>query len=259
MSDTTGFRVAPLAGSNYFSWRDEMEALLVTKDLWDAVEENAAHGADTNKAGKSAKARAYILMCTAPKLRGLIPRGTAKEAWTALETYGKQRAVERKIELHRQLASCMQKSSEKVSEYILRADALKRELTDGCGDAVSDALMMGILLNGVGSGFRTTVEALRCQTDLTLRTLREKLMDAEARKLVDEPDARALPVHGDYGRKKHQKREPRAETRCWHCGKKGHVRQNCPDLLKQEGVTKPHNGRCLAVSDDAHCYRLWGT
>jgi hypothetical protein len=111
MSDTAGFKVTPLAGSNYFSWRDEVEALLITKDLWDAVEENADHEADAKKAGKSAKARAYILMCTAPKLRGLIPKGTAKQAWTALETFGKQRAVERNIELHRQLASCAQKGS----------------------------------------------------------------------------------------------------------------------------------------------------
>jgi hypothetical protein len=218
--------------------------------LWDAVEENADHEADAKKAGKSAKARAYILMCTAPKLRGLIPKGTAKEAWTALETFGKQRAVERKIELHRQLASCAQKGSEKVSEYILRADALKRELTDGCGDTVSDALMMGILLNGVGSGFKATVEALRCQTDLTLATLREKLMDAEARKLQDEPEGRALPVHGEKdSRKPQQKKEERV---CFHCGKKGHIKQNCRALKRADGA--PSNGRCLAVSDGAH----WG-
>jgi hypothetical protein len=251
MSDTSCFRVNLLVGSNYFSWRDEMEALLVTKDLWDAVEENAEHAADDKKIAKSAKARAHILMCVAPKLRGLIPRGTAKQAWVALETFGKQRAVERKIELHRQLASCAQGSSEKVSEYILRADALKRELTDGCGETVSDALMMGILLNGVGSGFRATVEALRCQTDLTLNVLREKLMDAEARKGHDEPSGRALPVHGG-----HVARRPRKEHRmCFRCGKKGHLKLACPEAQKQrEGMHQADNGRCLVVSDET----LWG-
>jgi hypothetical protein len=80
------------------------------------VEDNAAHQADDKKDAKSAKARAHILMCTAPKLRGLIPKGSAKEAWAALETFGKHRAVERKIQLHRQLASYAQKGSEKVSD-----------------------------------------------------------------------------------------------------------------------------------------------
>jgi gag-polypeptide of LTR copia-type len=152
MSDTSSFKVGFLVGSNYFSWRDDMEALLVTKDLWDAEEESSAHRKDENGTAKSAKARAHMLMCTAPKLRGLIPKGSVKQAWQALENFGKQRASERKIELHRQLASCTQKSSEKVSEFIRRAEGLRRELVEGCQIDVSDVLMMGILLNRVGNG-----------------------------------------------------------------------------------------------------------
>jgi hypothetical protein len=82
-SEQGSFKVRPLNSSNYFSWRREMEAYLITRDLWDAIEENAAHAADAQRSVKSLKARAHILMCTTEKLRGLIPSGqgaTGKQA-----------------------------------------------------------------------------------------------------------------------------------------------------------------------------------
>jgi hypothetical protein len=80
MLDTSSFKVGMFLGSNYFSWCDKMEALLVTKDLWDAVEENDIRKQDDKGTVKSAKARGHILMCTAPKLRGLIPKFWNREA-----------------------------------------------------------------------------------------------------------------------------------------------------------------------------------
>jgi hypothetical protein len=107
---------------------------------------------------------------------------------------------------------------------------------------------MGIFLNGEESGFKTTVEALWCQPNLSLSTLREKLMDAEARSFQDEPSGRALPVHGSRST-----RGGRKESRtCFKCGKQGHLKKDCPDAQKQAGNMHQPSGRCLAVSDDTH-------
>jgi gag-polypeptide of LTR copia-type/Domain of unknown function (DUF4219)/Zinc knuckle len=253
-SEQGSFKVRPLNSSNYFSWRREMEAYLITRDLWDAIEENAAHAADAQKSVKSLKARAHILMCTTEKLRGLIPSGqgaTGKQAWNALETFSLRRAAERKTELHRQLIQVHQGSGEKVAEFILRSEEIKCELVHGCGETVSDDMMMGILLNGVSSGFAPTIEALRCQSGLTLDTLKEKLMGAESRKLLDGPPGRALDVRGDPGK---PVKQVKSDTRrCFRCGQVGHLMFQCPNKGKR-AQTESNAGRCLAVAGN----QKWG-
>ena len=188
-------------------------------------------------------------------MRGLVPRGTAKEVWTALETFGKQRADERKPDLHRQLASVSQKSGEQVTEFILRAEGLKRELVDGCNEVVSDAMMLGILLSGVGRGFQHTVEALWCQSNLTLDILKEKLMAAEARKAHDEPTGHALPMHGRGASSNGANRPKKGKktSTCYHCGKVGHLKANCPELKKAaaDGAAGESSGRVRAVCGDS--------
>lgn len=188
MTSDGSFKVRALTSSNYFSWRREMEAYLITRDLWDGVEENGVHIADAQKNVKSRKACAHLIMCTTEKLRGLIPpNATGKQAWEALQAFGLRRAAERKTDLHRRFTQVTQGSGEKVAEFILRAEEVRGELVHGCGEQVTDDMMMGILLNGVSSGFATTIEALQCQSGLALDTLKEKLMGAEARKLLEGP------------------------------------------------------------------------
>ena len=250
------FKVRPLTSSNYFSWRREMEAYLITKDLWDAIEENAAHLADEHGETKSRKARAHVLMCTSEKLRGLIPSSTGatgKQAWKALENFCMRRAAERKTELHQQLAQVSQQSGERVSEFLLRAEDLRTELTQGCGESVSDGMMMGLLLNGVSRGFSSTIEALRCQSDLTLEVLKEKLMAAESRKLIDGPPGRALDVRGST--KKLAKSRKPDQRHCFHCGQVGHLKHQCPRLASKGQTRGPQDtGRCLAMANE----QIWG-
>jgi hypothetical protein len=157
MANSNTFKVRPLTAGNYFVWRDEMEDLLVIKDLCDKVEETPALNANESRTAKSNKARVFLRMSVSEKLRGLIPRtGTAKEAWEAIKKYCLARAENRKTELHRQLAKkngISQGSGEKVEEFILRAEGLRRELEDGCIEKISDSMMIGVILNGVASGY----------------------------------------------------------------------------------------------------------
>jgi Reverse transcriptase (RNA-dependent DNA polymerase)/gag-polypeptide of LTR copia-type/Integrase core domain/GAG-pre-integrase domain/Zinc knuckle len=254
MSESNTFKVRPLTTGNYFIWRDEMEDLLVVKDLWDAVVESAAFVADTQKEAKSKKARAFLRMSMAEKLRGLIPRdGTAKEAWDAIEKHCLARADDRKTDLHRQLASIAQGSGEKMAEFILRAEGLRRELKDGCKENVSDAMMIGIILNGVASGYGGTIEALRCQSALTLEILTEKLIAAESRSLDDGAVVRALPVHGSAESMKNDPIKKKDSRRCFRCGQVGHLIARCPQKRKQKNDVHD-NARCLAISPSSH----WG-
>jgi Reverse transcriptase (RNA-dependent DNA polymerase)/gag-polypeptide of LTR copia-type/Integrase core domain/GAG-pre-integrase domain/Zinc knuckle len=252
MSDSNAFKVRPLTTGNYFIWRDELEDLLVMKDLWDAVEESAAFRSDPQKDAKSRKARAFLRMSVSEKLRGLIPRdGTAKEAWDSIERYCLSRADDRKTDLHRQLAGVSQGSGEKMAEFILRAEGLRRELKDGCKENVSDAMMIGIILNGVASGYKGTIEALRCQSALSLEQLTEKLIAAESRSLDDSAVGRALPLRGSHEGPKNPAKK-KDSRRCFRCGQVGHLMAQCPQKNKQK-TTGDDNARCLAISQ-AH----WG-
>ena len=79
-----------------------MEAYLITRDLWNVVEENRIHLTDAQRNVMSQKACAHLLMCTTEKLRCLIPlNSTVTQAWEALEAFGLRRAAERKIGLTR--------------------------------------------------------------------------------------------------------------------------------------------------------------
>ena len=122
----------------------------------------------------------------------------------------------------------------------------------GCGEQVTDEMMMGILLNGVSSGSTATTEALRCQCGLALDTLKEELMGAVVRKLLE---GRALDVRGCPGNPGVQKPNRVDKRRCYCCGQVGHLKAQCSNRAQKTQKIDSHNGRCLAVAED----KQWGS
>jgi hypothetical protein len=256
MADSNTFKVRPLTAGDYSIWRVEMEDLLLMKNLWDAVKESAAFVADESRTAKSRAACALLRMSVSEKLRELIPRaGTAKEAWEAIKKYCLARAEDRKTELHWQLAGIAQGSGEMVAEFILRAEGLKRELEDGCSEKISDWMMIGVILNGVASGYAATIEALRCQSWIKFEQLTEKLMAAESRNLHGGNIGCALPMHSPDGQ--HRKKD----RRCFCCGKTEQLMATCPEKKGKKADGRDsgncHWGHpCAMLFDTCASYRM---
>ena len=80
-------------------------------------------------------------------------------------------------------------------------------------------------------------------------------MAAEARKAHDEPTGHALPMHGRGASSNGANRPKKGkETRtCYHCGKVGHLKANCPELKKAaaDGAAGESPGRVFAVCGDS--------
>jgi hypothetical protein len=163
------FKLQPLSASKYFRWVVEIECILDMRDLWCAVTEDAEYQAlkdDTERAKKSRKAKSLLLLNIYPKLReAVIGMKTAKEAWDALKTRYHSSTEDRKAMLLQQLVSAKQKSGEKVPEFLSRVEGYVRELKEGCNETVSDAIIMGILMQGVCLHFRTLSQ--RCDALIT--------------------------------------------------------------------------------------------
>ncbi len=109
---------------NYTTWAFKMRNLLVTKDLWNAVE-------GTTNVDASIDAKALAIICLYVKehhISTLAQCNKAKEAWDKLSSIHKGRSEARKMVLHQQLLSLQKLSTEDVTQYVNRAKALRDDL-----------------------------------------------------------------------------------------------------------------------------------
>ena len=104
MGDNLKFEA--LKSNNYYTWRQNMTAALVLKDLQHAVSQDAKYQAldATEKATMNAKAAALMKVKISGELKHLINGAAdAKAAWEVLATTFKSQSVGRKAVLRQQL------------------------------------------------------------------------------------------------------------------------------------------------------------
>ena len=79
------FTIEQLDGSNYYTWRDQVQALLACKKLWKYVTGTKALETEEAKEDDES-ARGLIQLTLKRNVRGTIRNcKTSKEAWEALE------------------------------------------------------------------------------------------------------------------------------------------------------------------------------
>ena len=108
-----------------------------------------------------------------------------------------------------------------------------RELSDrltGLGDEASEALMVSVLMLSLPQSYSTIIISLDTHHDRTnFDFVIQRCMNEEARQTahVTHPDK---AFHADATRTKCNK----ADITCYNCGEKGHYRNECPKLKKEE-------------------------
>jgi hypothetical protein len=141
MATESPYKIQPLTADNYFTWREDMKALLIMKKLWRAVIEDEKYRKldDAAKTELSEQARALMILSISKSVKGLIiHEKSASAAWELLKGYFQQTTRARATDLHTKLMMVRQGPKEKIIEYLLKIFDLRTQLVE-VGENVTNA------------------------------------------------------------------------------------------------------------------------
>ena len=212
---------------NYVTWRKKMKALLVSKDLWTPVTEDAPVDKKADQ-----KALALITLCLCDhNLSTLDEAETAKAAWDTLKKVYEASSNARKLQLKRELNTLKKDAAETVTAYVTRAKDLRNQLAT-TGYEVKDEEVVLSVLTGLPSEYETIVTILESSDGkLVLNDLLPKLLTVEQRIKPEETKAYYTKWPGTRDQGDFTRNEARE---CYYCHKKGHLKKDCRQRLRDE-------------------------
>lgn len=225
--------VVPLNGKNYPTWKVQCRMALMKEGLWNIVEgTEAAPGRENDRYAKFLarrdRALAIIVLSVEPSLLYLVgdPEDPAA-VWGKLANQFQKRTWANKLELRRNLFSLRLKNGESVQEHI----KAMTEIFDGLsviGDPISEEDRVVHLLASLPDSYNMLVTALEANVEVPkIEVVTERLLHEE-RKLKERTGVGASSERAMTGKQRPKARGPK----CHHCGKFGHIRQNCNEWIK---------------------------
>ena len=258
MTDT--YTLDKLDVDNYATWSSRIRWLLVSKGLWDAVEQGL-------EPVRTADQKALACIGLAVKdhhLPTLATCSNARAAWTALETTYKAKSIAQRLQLKRQLNTLKKGPGEPVVLYVARAKALRDQMA-AAGRVVQDEEISTSVLAGLPSDYdilATVLETSDMKLDLDM--LLGKLLTVEQQTSATAPlddvayssrtaPQRHQPTPPRYHPRPEQPTNPQhlatptaAQRNVTFCGRRGHLQRDCLRLSRQ----LPVNGRHLDITTD---------
>lgn len=172
-----------LTSTNYYTWKEKMQAALILQDLWSAIAEDAVYSAldAAQQEVMKLKAISLIKIKMSSELMHLISgASSAKAAWDGLETIFKAQSTGRKSVIRKQLKDLARAKGEDVLAYISRGEVLRSELRDACGEDMPEDAFVHYILDGLGAAYDDFVKQLRYGTDaISLASLKTRLFNVE--------------------------------------------------------------------------------
>ncbi len=223
-----------------------MKCLLITKELWGAIEDSEHASAATDKL-----ALGLIGLYLSPINMGTWDRcSKAKECWEVLEGIYKANSVASRLQMRKELNSFQQQPEEPITDYVARAQTLRDHLL-AAGEEVKDEQLAMTVLTGLPANYdivATVLETTSSKLDVTsilphLLTVESKI---KPRRVM--ADAALYSAHSahrthsqpapDTGIAYSQGWQPTLssgvagnsifqEVECFYCKRKGHIKKDC--------------------------------
>lgn len=224
-------------GDNYATWKVQMKALMLAKNVWSVVsgeEKVEANADEKQKAAWCAKnniALAQIVLAVAPShLHYVSDQTDAQVAWNILKDNFSIQERAGRIYLKRRLYAAEMKDDENILEHINKIKQLSHKLAE-VGAQVAEEDVAICLLKSLPKRYSLLVSQVEAsEKELTLDYLTRLLVNEHVK---ETETSRVRSKSGISALKAEQKKRP---GRCNNCGEKGHWARECPK--KNSGDTK---------------------
>ena len=229
-----------LNNKNYYAWSYRMEIRLRKLGVWSIVNgmESRPVGSDNHKVVKAWQTRVDLALSEIigevsdqQLVHTRVSRNPA-DIWERLQATHVSQGLGSIIATWQRLFTLKKTNDTSVQAHA----SVIRELADrltGLGDGPSETLMVSVLMLSLPESYSTLIISLDTHDDRTnFDFVVQRCMNEEARQATahDSTANKSQAFHADTTRTKRNK----ADITCYKCGKKGHYRNECPDLKNEE-------------------------
>ncbi len=215
----------------YEQWEVKFMGYMRLKNLKAVINPSAT---DEVNAEKNEECFAELIQFLDDRSLSLVMRDArdkGREALTILREHYRGKGKQRIICLYTELTSLTKKSSESVTDYVLRAENSSSALQEA-GEAVSDGLLVAMVLKGLPPQYKSFV-AVVTQSDKTwtFKDLKTSLRDYEDTEKARESDKSSS---SNVMKAKYDAARAGTVSRiiCYSCGVPGHKSNECKSKSK---------------------------
>ena len=232
--------ITKLGSANYYAWSVQVQSILDSKDLWEAIEdgwtEEELEDLDEDDKKKNKKALAFLKKSVEDSHLEFIGHlKSAKEAWDTLKTNFCERDEVQQLMMMKQLVRMEKSANVSVTEYVNKVIAAHRELSVTGLIEFSDKTLALIALMGLPEEFKDCVRSLTRDPKLTIRSLLPILRAEESKIKMEKEDRRVKDELKGYMSRNNPRSVPnfvpKPRFACHACGKTSHLVRECPKVL----------------------------
>ena len=221
------YSIDKLDALNYHTWRAKTKAILIAKEQWIVIDDEATENpSDAWKKTDQKALSTIFLLVNDSELTHIEDCETAAAAWKRLGEVFEAKGIMRRVLLKRNLLSVRLEDTSSMQEYINDVIKITRQLKE-IGAPVSDEDIALTLLIGLPDSFDHLITSLEVQEkELTTQYVQGILLQHEARRKKVTSDKAFLARKKDMRNK--------SDIKCYHCGKPGHKSPECRKRIAEE-------------------------
>lgn len=258
------FSIRKFDGRNFAVWKSQIQAYLVVKDVWDAIDKDPPAGSHSGAtvtrdyaewAESNMIARSILLLSLEDSQATLVlGLDKAKDIWQRLESAYENVSQVNKLVLSKQFYDSKMYENERAIDYVSRMKKIADQLRESTPGFKETDLIMRIIC-GLSSRYQALVTHWLTNDQwqkMTLSTLiphliaheqmTNKSKPYEKQKRTEECNAASTSRSATKSKKEEKKEENStggtkkysskkewyADQTCHGCGKKGHFKRECP-------------------------------
>uniref|UniRef100_A0A251T759 Putative zinc finger, CCHC-type n=1 Tax=Helianthus annuus TaxID=4232 RepID=A0A251T759_HELAN len=225
----------------------QIEALLGECDLDVVLEEKPAgmdKAAEAIWNSKDKKARGEITLALTRSIAfNIMKETTARDMLEALSNMYEKPSAGNRVFLMRELFNMRMNEGSSVADHINEVNSILSRLAT-VGMKLDDDTQAVVLLSSLPdswSGFVTTVTETAGTGNLKFDRVRDSVLGEDVRR-------RNTSKNRSSGSRGKSFSKAGKNVRCWNCGEKGHVKNECPDPKKEDG--KQHVNSVVSDESD---------